>query len=91
MPDTIPDIRAPKGAYINLNETLDIPLGKTIIIQNKKLGAVHVQVHTEQPHIDSHDGFLLSGEQCCIIRGESSPVWVNSHDGNWISVQVVEE
>lgn len=91
MSDTIPDIKAPKEFYLNLNEALDIPLGSTVIIQNKKLGAVHVQVHAEQPPITSHDGFLLSGEQCCIVKDEQNPIWVSSHDGNWISVQVVKE
>lgn len=91
MSVTLPDIKTFTNCFINLNEASGIPVGTDIIIQNKQLGAVWVQICASQPADNNTDGFLLIGDFCCIIEDEVEPVWVRSENSNRVSVQIVRE
>lgn len=88
MANTIPDIRLSGTGYQNLYDLTGITVGTSIVIQNKQSVAVYVQIAPNMPNSASRDGYLLIGNESCIIQGTISGVW--AFGTSKISVQVVE-
>lgn len=88
MADTIPDIRLSGVAFEDIYALSNIGVGTSIIIQNKQSVAVYVQVSASQPHRESRDGYLLIGNESCIVKGDISGVW--AFGTSKILVQVME-
>lgn len=88
MANTIPDVKLNGGGYQNIYDLTGIPVGTSVIIQNKQYNAVYIQIADVQPSKDSSDGYMLIGNESCIVEGTISNLW--AFGVSKICVQVVE-
>lgn len=88
MANTIPDIKLSGSAYQNIYALTAIPAGTHILIQNKQSTAVYIQIQTSQPDSASRDGYMLVGNEACIIKGTITNVW--AFGTSRICVQVLD-
>ncbi len=77
MADTIADIPLTGAAYQDLYDATGITVGVSVIIQNKSMDRVWIQIKATTPTAASRDGYLLLGgndktaDSVTIAAGES--------------------
>lgn len=75
MANTIPDIKLSGTSYQNLYALTGIPVGTPVLIQNKQSVAVYLQLSPSAPDSASRDGFMLVGNEACIVKGTITGIW----------------
>lgn len=76
MSNTIPDVKLSGTAYQNVYALTGIAVGTHVLIQNKQSTAVYIQVQSTQPDTASRDGYMLVGNEACIVKGSITGLWV---------------
>lgn len=93
MADTIADIEAPSGDWIDLYSESAIPIGISLLITNKSSYEVLLQVSQTKPSLNSKYGepLRISGPHSrLVVESGASGVWAKSLDNDdpaLISVQ----
>ncbi len=86
---TLPDVILSNSAYIDIYAATGIPVGTSLIVQNKGSSGYYLQLKETQPSATNSDGNILAAMEFLIIK-TTSPIRFWARGSGRLSVQVEE-